>query len=187
MEKSVEKSGHSEISKREFNPQQSIASNISINPYGHHQNNKGRRYQKNQVNASNAPSHQPDTTLTSNDKLLKAYRPRAKKYNQSVIKQEPPMIQSNDLAQDHLPVAQSKLHGSFEKPEPKRFLDSAEAATKDSQNRAPDSNQGIPVNRLSQTAGAPTTADDIVNVGNATASHLGVATAASNERNGQHN
>ena len=45
---------------------------------------------------------------------------------------------------------------------------------------------GISVNRLSQMEGAPIIADDIVNVGTATGSHLGVATAASTERDGQH-
>lgn len=113
----------SDGSKREFHAPHSHATNYhnnSFHVYG--VDSKGLK----------AHGHQPDTTLTSSNKLAQAYKPRAIKQNSSTTKHsEPPVIATRNAMIDSRLANEGKLHGSLDKQRDV-LMDSADAMTKDS-------------------------------------------------------
>lgn len=159
----------SDASKREFHALQSHASNYHNSFHAYGADSKGPKAHG--AGASEA-THQPDTTLTSSNKLAQAYKPRTIKQNNSTTKHsEPPVIATRNGILDSR-LAEGKLHGSLDKPRDV-LMDSADAVTKDSLQLVPLTNKSATINRYASTAGAPVVddQDSIVKVGLTTGSH----------------
>lgn len=131
---------------------------------------------RNQARGVPEATHQPDTRLTSSNKLAKAYKPRAIKANASMVRHsEPPVIGSRASESRHVMAnpAAAKLHAdSLDKPQDPLLMDSADAMTKDSLQMVPlPGKVGSNVNRYASTAGAPAAEDQdgLVKVGSQSA------------------